>query len=633
MFVIGTAGHVDHGKSTLVQALTGINADRLREEQERQMTLDLGFAWFTLPSGRQVSIVDVPGHEDFIHNMLAGIGGIDLAMLVVAADEAVMPQTREHLAILDLLQIRQGVVALTKADLVADPDWLALVQEEVREALQPTSLANAEIIPVSAIKGTGLDALKNELDRMLDMTEPRVDVGRARLPIDRAFSITGFGTVVTGTLLDGRLQVGDEIELVPGTLRSRIRNLQTHKTKEQSALPGTRVAANLANLEPSQISRGQVLARPGWLKATKLVDARLRLLADAPAPLEHNDELEFHSGTSQVTCHVRLLNDEVIPPGGEGWVQLRLDRPVALMRADRYILRSAAHNRTLAGGSIVQPHPARRYRRFDAQVIAHLEALLRGTPEDLLLQALQRAWIGDAKTLSQLSGLDAGDIEQTLASLVSDGQVVALAGGDTPVVRPNQPFMTIGGWHQLADSLLTLLSEQERSAPLSWGVPREEVTNRLKLPAAYRNQVLEFAVSQGLIVVESNLVRQSSWRPTLSPVNEMVARRVMQAFEAAGSTPPSTSEMEAIASPELLAYLIHDGQLVRIGDNVLFSAAGYHEMTERLVAHLREHTNLAASEARDLLGTSRKYALALLEDLDSRGITKRLGDVRVLRQR
>ena len=349
MHVIGTAGHVDHGKSMLVKALTGIDPDRLKEEKERQMTIDLGFAWLTLPSGEQVGIVDVPGHKDFIENMLAGVGGIDAALLVVAADEGVMPQTREHLAILDLLGVKSGLVALTKVDLVDDPEWLELVEAEVEELLEGTTLAGAPIVPVSAKTGQGLPELVAELDALLQRTPPRRDLGRPRLAIDRVFSITGFGTVVTGTLVDGAFELGQEVEILPQGIKARIRGLQTHKRRIERAMPGSRVAINLAGVSKNELRRGDVVTTPGWLKPTQLVDVRLRYLADAPRPLRHNATLKFFSGSAEVVARARLLDSEAIPPGEEGWVQLRLAKPVALIKGDRFIVRQPSPPLTIGG--------------------------------------------------------------------------------------------------------------------------------------------------------------------------------------------------------------------------------------------------------------------------------------------
>ncbi|MDQ6908232.1 MAG: selenocysteine-specific translation elongation factor, partial [Chloroflexota bacterium] len=334
-YVVGTAGHVDHGKSTLVRALTGIDPDRLAEEKAREMTIDLGFAWLTLPSGQAVSIVDVPGHERFIKNMLAGVGGIDAALLVVAADEGPMPQTREHLAILDLLGIERGLIVLTKADMV-DEEFLELAAEATREAVAGTTLANAPLIVTAATTGRGLEALKAALDTLLADTPPRAPHGRPRLPVDRAFTIAGFGTVVTGTLLDGTLAAGQEIELLPRGIRGRVRGVQTHQAKVSLALPGSRTAVNISGVAVEEVRRGDVLTPPGWLVPTHLLDVYVRMTTTAPA-LEQNDPVDLFVGASEVQGRATLLGAERLGPGDEGWVQLRLAEPVAVVRGDRFI--------------------------------------------------------------------------------------------------------------------------------------------------------------------------------------------------------------------------------------------------------------------------------------------------------
>ncbi|MBE0697429.1 MAG: selenocysteine-specific translation elongation factor, partial [Anaerolineaceae bacterium] len=383
MHVIGTAGHVDHGKSTLVAALTGIHPDRLKEEQEREMTIDLGFAWMALPGGEQVGIVDVPGHRDFIENMLAGVGGIDAVLFVVAADEGVMPQTREHLAILDLLQVESGIVVLTKADMIEDAEWFELVEADVRQVLQGTVLANAPIIRVSAKTGAGLDALSAALETCLAGRPARSDLGRPRLPIDRVFTIAGFGTVVTGTLIDGRLKLGEEVEILPSGLRGRIRGLQSHKRKEQAAVPGSRTAVNVTGLEVEQINRGDILAYPGKYHSTRLLDVHFRLLSDASGPLKHSSEVKFYLGTAEILARVRLLGTEELKPGEEGWLQLELREPTLAVRGDRYILRRPSPGETLGGGVVVDPQPKGRYRRFAEGMLERLEALLAGSPADI----------------------------------------------------------------------------------------------------------------------------------------------------------------------------------------------------------------------------------------------------------
>lgn len=359
MRLIGTAGHVDHGKSTLTQALTGINPDRLAEEQARAMTIELGFAWLTLPNGETVSFVDVPGHEAFIKNMLAGIGGIDVALLVIAADEGIMPQTREHLAILDLLRISNGVVALTKTDLVTEPGWLELVQNDARAALRDTCLRDAEIIPVSAKTKRGLDELLRALERALARAQAKTDRGQPRLPIDRVFTMSGFGTVVTGALSDGHFAVGAEVEIAPRGLRARIRGLQAHKQKLELAPSGGRVAINLAGVATAEIARGDVVILPDTHKPTTMLDARVQWLASAPRPLAHGQALEMFLYASEVSARVRLLETDALFPGQRGWAQLLLQAPVIAAKGDRFILRYASPSVTVGGGGNRRAAPAR----------------------------------------------------------------------------------------------------------------------------------------------------------------------------------------------------------------------------------------------------------------------------------
>src|SRR5688572_20491584 len=375
MRVIGTAGHIDHGKSTLIAALTGTHPDRLKEEKEREMTIELGFGWMTLPNGEEIGIVDVPGHRDFIENMLSGIGGIDAALLVIAADEGVMPQTREHLAILDLLQIPAGLIVLTKTDLAPDSAWLDLVETDIRLAVADTVMNDAPIVRVSAKTKTGLDSLISSLQSILQQKPARLDLNRPRLPVDRVFTMSGFGTVVTGTLSDGHLSVGDEVEILPGGLRGRIRGLQTHKKKEESALPGSRTAVNISGITIEQVHRGDVITHPDQYQPTRRIDARLRLLKDASSSIKHGDEVKFFVGASETVATLRLLGTEELNSGEEGWIQLELRAPVVAVRGDRYILRRPSPGETLGGGMIVDPRPKGRHKRFDEKILKSLESL------------------------------------------------------------------------------------------------------------------------------------------------------------------------------------------------------------------------------------------------------------------
>jgi len=634
VFVIGTAGHVDHGKSTLVHALTGIDPDRLREEHERQMTIDLGFAWLTLPSGREVSIVDVPGHEDFIKNMLAGIGGIDLALLVVAADESVMPQTREHLAILDLLHIPRGVVALTKIDLVEDPGWLDLVGEEVREEMEGTVLEGSAVVPVSATTGDGLPALLAELDRVLDQAQPRRDLGRPRLPIDRVFTISGFGTVVTGTLLDGRLAVGDEVQIQPGGLGARIRGLQTHRVKVSEAQPGARVAINLSGVSTDALERGQVVAAPGQLEPTTLLDARLTLLSGAPGPLKHNALVSFYSGAARVAARLRLLDAERLDPGSRGWVQFRLSRPVAVARGDRYVVRLPSPSLTLGGGEIVQPHPHRRHKRFRPEILARLEALSQGAPGDVLLQLLDDHRILEARELARLSSLPPNQVAPAIEALLEEGRIVVL-GDQVPTQgalrRSSLGVLSRGGWRGMVSQITTVLRGYHDQHPLRLGMPREELKSRLRVSGPFFGQIVERAVRERRLVAAATTVALPDHQPLLSPEQRSEVARMMARFRANPSTPPSLPEVETSLGQEVLEFLLEKGQLIKVTDAVLFEAESYRDMERRVVSYLRQHQSITVAQTRDLLGTSRKYALGLMAHLDQQRITRRIGDVRVLR--
>ena len=425
MFVVGTAGHVDHGKSTLVEALTGIDPDRLAEEKERGLTIDLGFAWLQLPSGNEVSIVDVPGHERFVNNMLAGIGGIDIALLVVAADESVMPQTREHLAILDLLQIPRGLVALTKKDLV-DAEWIELVMADIEATLEGTALEGAQIMPVSAHTGEGLPELIAAISSMTEDIPAKRDLARPRLPIDRAFTLTGFGTVVTGTLIDGHLQTGQDVELTVAGQRTRVRGLQTHRSKVDRAEPGTRVAANLIGVSQDEVWRGEILTNPGWLRPTTAFDVHLRVLEDAPNQLRHNMYVTVHTGSSESVARLRLFEDDRAQPGDTTWAQLKVDSPIAVAKGDYFVIRS--NMTTLGGGNIVDTH-APRPRRRHVPTIERLEIMERGSDKDVLLKTIEGIEPAEFRAVVNRANLNEDTARTELQAMIANNQVVILGSG------------------------------------------------------------------------------------------------------------------------------------------------------------------------------------------------------------
>jgi selenocysteine-specific elongation factor len=640
MYVIGTAGHVDHGKSTLVHALTGIDPDRLREEKEREMTIDLGFAWLTLPNGEPVGVVDVPGHRDFIENMLAGVGGIDAALLIVAADEGIMPQTREHLAILDLLGISKGVVALTKMDLAESKEWVELVAADVSETLEGTTLEGAPIVPVSAHTRQGLEALMLALQDVLAQVEPHRERGRPRLPIDRVFTISGFGTVVTGTLSDGSFEVGQEVEVLPGGWKARVRGLQSHKQKVNRTAPGGRVAMNLTGVSKADLKRGDVITTVGWLHPTVLVDVQLRYLADALHPLRHNAQLKFFSGSAETLARVRLLGQDRLPPGQTGWAQLQLQDPIPLVKGDRFIVRAPSPAATVGGGVVVDPHPGRKHRRSRPEIVARLETLRRGSPDEILLEALERPGPTSARDLLSASGLGESG-RQTLAQLIEDERVVVLsaqAGGKQEAGDRKQELeggnplvVTRAWWAALAEQMSRELATYHRQYPLRPGMGREALRSGLRLEGKVFNAVMARVAAEGLIADEGAVVRLPSHAVRLNPEQQQQVDQLLAQFRRQPYATPSVKESAAAVGEEVLGVLIARGDLVQASPEVLFLPGTYDEMVARVRTHIQQAGSITLAQVRDLFDTSRKYAQALLEHLDETGVTKRVGDERVLR--
>jgi selenocysteine-specific elongation factor len=634
--VIGTAGHVDHGKSSLVRALTGIDPDRLKEEKEREMTIDLGFAWLTLPSGERVGIVDVPGHKDFIKNMLAGVGSIDAALFVVAADEGVMPQTREHLAILDLLQVRGGVVALTKTDMAEDEDWIDLVEADLLDVLENTVLDGAPVVRCSARTGEGVEELVVELDRYLAASAPRRDVGRPRLPVDRVFTIPGFGTVVTGTLSDGTFSIGQEVEIQPPGIKARIRGLQTHKEKIDQAVPGSRVAINLTGVSTEDVQRGQVITTPGWLRPTTLVDCHLRYLPDAPVPLKHDTPVNFFSGAAETQARVRLLGVRALWPGEKGWVQIRLEDPVALVKGDRFIIRQPSPSVTIGGGRVINPFPGRRHRRFRPDVIERLETLAHGSPEEILLQDLERRQPCEIRDLMGRSSISRLQAKDSLRLLVEEGQVLLLGGGSAADLAESGFVVSRSGWGALRERVTDLLGEYHREFPLRAGMPREEVKSRLvrhlpEVSPRLFNEIVGRAIDEAWLVESGGTVCLASHQPTFTVKQQQAVDYLLFTFRQEPYATPSVSQCEEQVGSEVLNALIEQGQLVKLSEDVILLRDTYEEMRAGVIDHLKEHGTLTVAQVRDMFETSRKYALALLGYLDERRITRRVGDERVLR--
>ena len=604
MYVIGTAGHVDHGKTTLVQALTGINPDRLHEEQRRGMTIELGFAWLTLPSGREVSLVDVPGHERFIKHMLAGVGGFDGALLVIAADESVMPQTREHLAIIDLLDIRHGLVVVTKADMV-DPAWLPLVLDDIRTQLSGSALAQAPLVVVSARTGQGIDTLRQALDGMVSgLAVPVRRDEPARLWVDRVFSVDGFGAVVTGTLLADVLAVGMDVEV-----RARIRGLQMHRSKIDVAQPGTRVAINLAGISHHDIQRGDLITVPQAIVATQRIDVRLQVAGIAPRAVSQGMHLDLFVGAAETRCRVTTLEGDAIAPGDSGLVQLHLDSPLPLWRGDRLIVRQASPSITMGGGKVIDAHPA-RHRRLRPEVIASLTALERATPADLCWAVVRGQLCRVSDVISQ-THLSADVVQQTLASMAM-------------VVRFADDWVADGAvLDQVRQKTDKTLASYLTRAPLRIGMPREELRRRLDLAAA-AFEVLLLLWQQWYEPCGDGLIRPRGYQVQLTAAQQQVVARSLALLASMPYMPPEVS-----IERELLAYMQACGWVMEVAEGMVFYHQAWQEIVTWVLTTIDTQGSVSVAQLRDRFDTTRKYALAVMEYMDNKRITRRRDDVRV----
>jgi selenocysteine-specific elongation factor len=628
--VVGTAGHIDHGKTSLVKALTGIDTDRLPEEKARGITIDLGFAFLEEPGGLTIEIVDVPGHERFVKNMLAGVGGIDLAMLVIAADEGVMPQTREHLAICSLLHIKAGLIALTKADMV-EPDWLELVREDVAGAVRDTFLAGAPILPVSAKTGQGLDELRAALRTLAQSVPQRGTDQLPRLPIDRVFTVRGFGTVVTGTLTAGALGVDDRVEVFPRKTEAKIRGLQTHGHPVTSARAGQRTAVNLQGLERAAIARGDVVGLPGTLVPSMLVDGTLELLKDAARPLRSRARVRFHVGTSEIMARAILLDRTELAPGETSFARFRLEGQLVARPGDRFVVRSYSPVVTIGGGTLLDVDPPRFKRRGPA-LVAHLTLLQTGDPEAVLEEHVRHVGAAGVR-LATLAGrvpFGPAQLKGLLDALQAAGRVIAVE---------RDWFIHPDSFARLSTLVVDTLTAFHHAGPLKPGMSREELRNRA---GGADERVFAFLLSalgaDGTVKTERDKVRLASHEVRLSPDQQRVVDRLEDDFLRAEAAPPSAEEALGRAGlgggdeeHELFQVLVQAGKLVRVKESLFFHARALDTIQTKLVALLRERKEIGPADIKDLLGISRKYAIPLLEFFDQRRVTARVGERRILR--
>ncbi|QOX80525.1 selenocysteine-specific translation elongation factor [Trichlorobacter lovleyi] len=632
--ILGTAGHIDHGKTSLVKALTGTDTDRLKEEKARGITIELGFAHLELPGGIEFGVVDVPGHEKFVRAMVAGVAGMDLVMLVIAADEGIMPQTREHLDILRLLGVHTGLVALTKQDMV-EPDWLPLVQEEVREFVAGTFLESAPIIPVSSRTGAGLEELKAELVRLAEGAAEKKRDGAFRLPVDRVFTVAGFGTVVTGTLLAGEIRVGDELELLPGRIPGRVRGIQAHGARTEVGQAGQRLAVNLQGIDLDQAHRGDVVVPAGVFRTSRRVDVRLDHLASAPRDLRHRSTVRFHSGTSEVTAQIILLEHDALPPGQSGYAQLRLDQPLLLVSGDPYLIRASSPSVTIGGGIVLDPFPPARRRRSDdaLRLLVSLDAAEHQKTCNLIVsQALLSGVSFDEIVLR--SGIARKQAETALQGLLTAGEIVQMT-------REPRVFLAKAAVAGLKQLLVDELSGYLAANPLKEGISKEELKTRIPKRSDQRffAPLLAELEKEGKLAAERELVRPAGVRKQAAAPSSGLGASIARLLAERGIEPPTIKELaEALRSTEKevrdhLALLTREGGVTRVSGDIFYDSALLKTIEEKLISHLRAKAEIIPSEFRELTGLSRKFMIPLLEYFDSRKVTIRIGDKRVLRGR
>jgi selenocysteine-specific elongation factor len=629
--ILGTAGHIDHGKTALVKALTGVDTDRLKEEKERGITIELGFTFLDLPSGVRLGIIDVPGHERFVKHMVAGVWGIDLVALIIAADEGVMPQTKEHLDICKLLKVKKGLIILTKIDLV-DQDLLDLVKEEVTDMTQDTFLKGAPVLAVSSITGEGIPNLISTLERLSKEIEERSSNGLFRLPIDRVFVMKGFGTVVTGTVVSGSLALGESVQILPSGLEGKVRNLQVYNQPVEKTIAGQRAAINLQGVETSAISRGDVLVRPHTLTPTKLLDVYLEYLPNATRPLKHRAHLRFHISSSLTTASIFLLDREELLPGEGGFAQLRLDRSVVALPQDRFVIRGSSAIQTLGGGVVLDSHPT-KHKRFLPTLIKELTLLKEGSSEQFIGQLIHQAGIGGIafEDLLDRVAIPPNEIQMILKKMGERGEALIIDSERLKVIG-------IRLYQELREMTLAQLKEFHQRSPMRSGLAKEELRTKLPLELDVRLfQILINGLIQSKeIVLEKDKLRLHGHQISSSDGKGLV-KKVEEAILKGGLQPHSPKALSEEWSEEeegvqtVFEHLVHEGVLVKIKSGIYFHRVPFEKLKEELVSYLKNHKEITTPQFKEMTGASRKYAIPLIEYFDQIKLTLRLGDKRVLR--
>lgn len=628
--IIGTAGHIDHGKTTLIKALTGIDTDRLKEEKARGITIDLGFAHMKLPSGTTLGIVDVPGHEKFVRHMVAGAGGMDLVLLVIAADEGIMPQTREHLDILRLLKVSRGITVLTKADMVEE-DWLKLVTLEVEDFLRGTFLQDSPILPVSSVTGEGVPQLLKAIEEMALAAMSKNLKAPFRLPVDRIFTLKGYGTVVTGTVLSGNAETGEEVEVYPRQIRTRIKSIEVHKALVPKAEAEQRAALNLADLKVKDIARGDVIAPVGLLLSVTGLYVQCRLLSTSPYPLKTRQRVRFHVGTKEALGRIYLIDKESFNPAEEGFFYIALEEPVACAYGDQFIIRSFSPVTTLGGGMVLYPNPRKLKRAHRTNGLEVLKkAYTLGAAEGIMgLLSTFGPRVMDLNEICRYLGKSREEVKEIIENLVIQRRVKRLKVGH------NEAFLDKSHYRDITKNAREILSEYHKNRPLKEGLGKEELRNRLCLEPKIFDALMELWSADEVLEVTAEIVKLKDFKIALTDAERELYRQILGIYQSAFATPPEVKEVISKISPSrptqvttVIGILSREGKLVEIGEELYISTEVVEKAKDLLRSHFSEQAILTVAQFRDLLNTTRKYALPLLEYLDRQKITIRFQDAR-----
>ena len=630
--IVGTAGHIDHGKTTLIKALTGRETDTLKEEKERGISINLGFTFFDLPSGKRAGIIDVPGHEKFIKNALAGVSSIDVVLLVIAADEGIMPQTKEHFEILQLLNVKKGIVVLTKTDLV-DEEWLSMVKDEIREYFKGTFLEKAPIHSVSSKTREGIDDLINDIDKITEEVESKDTEGHFRLTVDRVFSVSGFGTVVTGTITSGRVSEGETVQIYPSKVISKVRGIQVHENSVKFAEAGQRCAINLANIKVEDVERGYIISKEDVMESSLMVDCSLNYLKSCEKPLENRQRIRVYHGTSEILCRVVLLNKEQVMPGESAYVQLRLEQPLTTQRNDRFVIRNYSPMYTIGGGIIIDPSP-QKAKRFDDLYIEELKLKESGSSESILEKTIEKlsGEYPEVQSILKALGKNEENIEEKLDFLLKERKILKLSSLEKSIYI-HKNFIK-----QKSLETEKLLIKFHNENPLKAGISKEEIKNKIfgkNIKQKIYDEILTLLKERNIIDFHGNFICLYDFQIKYNKEQQRMKDKILNIFMQSKYTSPKYEELTEGEKDKKSFKMVYDslldmGELIKTAEDCVFSYENYEAAKQLVTNFIKENGSITAAQARDLFDTSRKYAVALLENFDNIKLTKRVEDLRVL---